>query len=279
MARKDFAQILLDADVDIKREYDRLYNSFYIQKVQNSYGNIGVLKEFCEMAFVNMPFRGTCLNLDDFDEFYNFHFEKVPSNFDIDYLVSFCEYTYNLMLYTNVEVGVMYMSPKQLYMQQVMKVIDTIGYMSTQKNEVTIFVPKSEVAIEVAKIIPDDISYKVIEYNHHSLKGDLAGKKAILLLLADKLEAGKEKLAQKDNTLKANLFFAFNNLDIRHNNCNIESRYYKEYVANMDKKELENWYDETYQLCLIAFLELENIERTKKFNDLKIRMNDETINL
>ena len=37
----------------------------------------------------------------------------------------------------------------------------------------------------------------------------------------------------------------------------------------MDKKEIESWYDETYQLCLIAFLELENIERTKKFNDLK----------
>ena len=275
MGRKDFAQVLLEADVDIKREYDRLYNYFYIQKVQDSYGNIGGLKEFCEMAFINIPFRGTCLNLDDFDEFYDFHFEKVPSNFSMDYLITFCEYTYNLISYANVEMGFMFMSQKQLYLQQIMKVIDIIGYMGTQKNGVTIFVPKSEAAVEVARILPDNLSYKVIEYNHHSLKGDLEGKKSILLLLADKLEGSKDKLGQINNTLKTNVFFAFNNLNIRHNNCDVGSKHYKEYIANMDKQELENWYDETYQLCLLAFLELENVERIKKFNELKNEISGE----
>lgn len=273
MGRKDFAQVLQDADVDIKREYDRLYNSFYIQKTQDSYGNVGTLSDFCGMVFINMPFRGTCLTLDDFDEFYDFHFEKVPSNFSIDYLITFCEYTYNLILYANIETGFMFMSPKQLYIQQVMKVVDIIGYMGTQKNGVTIFAPKSEAAIEVAKILPDNLSYKVIEYNHHSLKGDLEGKKAIILLLADKLEGSKDKLGQTNNTLKTNVFFAFNNLNIRHNNCDIESKHYKEYIANMDKRDLEIWYDETYQLCLLAFLELNNVERTKKFDELKKKIN------
>lgn len=273
MGRKDFAQVLLDADVDIKREYDRLYSSFYIQKNQDSFGNVGTLNDFCGMTFINIPFRGTCLTLDDFDEFYGFHFEKVPSNFDIDYLIIFCEYTYNLILYTNGETGFMFMSPKQLYIQQVMKVIDIIGYMGTQKNGVTVFVPKSEAAIEVSKILPDNLSYKVIEYNHHSLKGDLEGKKTILLLLADKLEGSKEKLGQTNNTLKTNVFFAFNNLNLRHNNCDVESKHYKEYIANMDKQDLETWYDETYQLCLLALLELNNIERTKKFDELKKKIN------
>lgn len=273
MGRKDFAQVLLDADVNIKREYDRLYSSFYIQKNQDSFGNVGTLNDFCGMAFINMPFRGTCLTLDDFDEFYGFHFEKIPSNFDIDYLITFCEYTYNLILYTNVETGFMFMSPKQLYIQQVMKVIDIIGYMGTQKNGVTVFVPKSEAAIEVSKILPDNLSYKVIEYNHHSLKGNLEGKKTILLLLADKLEGSKDKLGQTNNTLKTNIFFAFNNLNLRHNNCDVESKHYKEYIATMDKQDLETWYDETYQLCLLAFLELNNVERTKKFDELKKKIN------
>ena len=44
---------------------------------------------------------------------------------------------------------------------------------------------------------------------------------------------------------------------------------YKETVAKMSKDELENWYDETYQLCLLAFLELDNVERTKKVVELK----------
>ena len=37
----------------------------------------------------------------------------------------------------------------------------------------------------------------------------------------------------------------------------------------MSKDELESWYDETYQLCLLAFLELDNVERTKKVAELK----------
>lgn len=273
MGRKDFAQVLLDADVDIKREYDRLYSSFYMQETHDSYGNIGTLRDLCAINFINIPFRGTCLTLDDFDEFYDFHFERIPSNFSIDYLITFCEYTYNLILYANNETNFMFMSPKQLYIEQVMRVVDNIGYMQTQKNWVTIFVPKSEEAIEVAKILPDNLSYKVIEYNHYSLKGDLEGKKAILLSLSDKLEGSSDKLGQTNNTLKTNIFFAFNNLNLRHNNCDIESKHYKEYVANMDKQDLEIWYDETYQLCLLAFLELNNVERTKKFNELKKKIN------
>ena len=41
----------------------------------------------------------------------------------------------------------------------------------------------------------------------------------------------------------------------------------------MDKQDLETWYDETYQLCLLAFLELNNVERTKKFDELKKKIN------
>jgi len=44
---------------------------------------------------------------------------------------------------------------------------------------------------------------------------------------------------------------------------------YKEIVAKMTQGELEGWYDETYQMCLLAFLELDNVERTKKVAELK----------
>ena len=37
----------------------------------------------------------------------------------------------------------------------------------------------------------------------------------------------------------------------------------------MPIKELESWYDEIYQLSLLAFLELDNIERTKQIEALK----------
>lgn len=61
----------------------------------------------------------------------------------------------------------------------------------------------------------------------------------------------------------------FNNMNIRHNNCTEGDKNYREVVAKMSQDELEKWYDETYQLCLLAFLELDNVERTKKVAQLK----------
>ena len=45
-------------------------------------------------------------------------------------------------------------------------------------------------------------------------------------------------------------------------------RFYRK-KAKMTQDELEGWYDETYQMCLLAFLELDNVERTKKVAQLK----------
>lgn len=272
MERKNLAQILVEANIDIKREYDRLYSSFYLQKNQDMYGNYYSLQELCAANFINIPFRGTCLNLDDFDDFYDIHFEKVPSNFDLNYLILFCEYTYNFALYLNINMTPMHLgmnTPQQVYLQQIAKVIEAIGYMMVQKENITIMIPKSQEAIAVSEIVPSDLSYKVIEYNHHALQGNIEAKKSVILLLADQLESKREALRNINKTLESNIFFLYNSMNIRHNNCDPASKNYKEHTANMSKKELEFWYDEIYQLSLLAFLELDNIERSKQIEILK----------
>ncbi len=272
MERKNLAQILVEANIDIKREYDRLYSSFYLQKNQDMYGNYYSLQELCAANFINIPFRGTCLNLDDFDDFYDIHFEKVPSNFDLNYLILFCEYTYNFALYLNINMTPMHLgmnTPQQVYLQQIAKAIEAIGYMMVQKENITIMIPKSQEAIAVSEIVPSDLSYKVIEYNHHALQGNIEAKKAILLLLANQLEPKRNQLKNVNRLLETNIFFLYNSMNIRHNNCDINSNSYKEYTANMSKKNLEIWYDEIYQLSLLAFLELDNIERINRIEELK----------
>ena len=272
MERRNFAQILEAANIDIKREYDRLYSSFYLQKIQDMYGNCYSLKEHCAMNFINIPFRGTCLSLDDFDDFYDIHFEKVPSNFDLNYLVLFCEYTYNLVLYLHPNMTMMYIginNHKQVYLQQIIKVVEVIGYKIIQKDCLTIMIPKSQEAMAVSEIVPPKLSYKVIEYNHHALQGDIDAKKSIILLLADQLEPKREELRSVNKTLETNIFFLYNSMNVRHNNCDPTSKTFKKHTANMSKKELEFWYDEIYQLSLLAFLELDNIERSKQIEVLK----------
>lgn len=273
MERIPFSQVLKNASIDLRREYDRLYGLFYLQKFDDGFGTIETLRGYCEKWFARLPFRGTCMSLDDFDDYYGYSFERVPVGFDISYLISFCEYSYNLAVYNQdaffgggiVGIG----SPMMFYVQQVLKVIESIGYMANNQDGITDFVPKDQAAIAVAEIVDPGLSYKAIEYNHHSMKGNLERKKAVLLALAEKLEPERSRLKQINSSQESDLFYLLNNLNIRHNNTDPGSKNYSSLVADMDKDKLEEWYDDTYQLCLLSFLELENVERKARVKQLK----------
>lgn len=56
-------------------------------------------------------------------------------------------------------------------------------------------------------------------------------------------------------------------MHIRHNNKSGKSK--KEYVSKMRKDTMEKWYDETYQMLLLAFLLNEQSSRSKKISQLK----------
>lgn len=51
--------------------------------------------------------------------------------------------------------------------------------MQAKQNDLTIFVEKDPAAIAVAEgeFIPESLSYRLISYNHYSMKGNLAEKK------------------------------------------------------------------------------------------------------
>ena len=157
-------------------------------------------------------------------------------------------------------------------LEQIRLVIEAIGYTSASDDGKTIFVEKSPVAIAVSEsdLIPAELSYKVLEYDHYALKGDIEKKKHIILQLAQILEAKSKELQKISSSLKDDLFFLFNNLNLRHNNVDPSNKgKYKRIVSELDKGQLEHWYDETYQMCLLAFMELEQAERKKAFDEFK----------
>ena len=106
------------------------------------------------------------------------------------------------------------------------------------------------------------MAFKVIEYNHYLLKGDLDKKRNILKALADKIEGFRDNL---NKTLFSDFGYLANNLNIRHNN--LEGKNKKEYLVNIDNEELECWYDETYQVMLLCILE--NNYKTSITNKIK----------
>ena len=271
MSRIPFSQVLRNAKLDIRREYDRLYNLFCLQKVYNGRNSGITLKEFCAIYFEHFPFRGTCVNLDDFDEFYGYCFEVEPADFNLDYLVSFCEYSFNLISYARQisrgELSLAACEAIQFYLHQILLVVEAIGYMANTQDNITDFVPKDQAVISVAEIVEPELSYKVIEYNHHSMKGDLERKKTILVTLGLKLESQRDKMEKANEPLKKDIFGLLNNLNLRHNNTDPGS-YYKPYVANLKEEELEQWYDDLYQMLLLAFLELDHLDRKGRIEQL-----------
>ncbi len=268
--RRTFAQVLNSAKVNPKKEYSKLFDLFYGKDERDGKS----LADLISLNFEGFYFRGTCLDLDEFDEEFGFHFVEQPQDFNIDYLVSFCEYIYNFVLHFEDRFFFGQLN-KHFYLQHINKVIDALNYVQSSEDGLTIFVPRDNVALAVSEIkqIPENVSHKILSYHHHSIKGDIEAKKATLIILASQLEPQEKALSQIDNSFKSDLFYAFNNLNIRHNNVDsTDKRYYKKVVAEMDTEELERWYDETYQMCLLAFMRLEQNTRKKKFDEVKSKI-------
>ena len=286
--RRNFAQILQEAKIDPKQEYKKLYGMLFDRTIVVSNSNrVSVYDELSE-CFLSFPFRGTCLSLEEFNELHDFHFEKEPTNFKIDELISLCEYMENLLIaYQYIPLNFRYgygntrpqLINVQFYLQQIGQVIERIGYMQATQNGFTIFVEKSPAAIAVAEsdLVPKELSYRIISYNHYSMKGQLEAKKSALVQLASLLEPKRSSLKKADKTLESDLFYLFNNLNIRHNNVDpADSAKYKPFIVQMKQEELEHWYDETYQMCLLAFLQLEQTERKIEFDRLKTAIEGQT---
>ena len=275
--RRTFADVLKSGHIDIKNEYEKLYGIMFEDNIEDGYDESYSLHDLIAENFSNYSISGTCLTLEEFDQKYGFIFEENPEDFDIDYLVSFCEYIQNLLICFRTDPLNMLGSTTQhvdssRIMEHIEKVMDSIGYMQTYDDAFLIYVEKSPAAIAVSEspIIPENLSYRVFEYNHHSLRGDIDKKKQILIAIAALLEAKRDDLKAANSALCSDVFYAFNNLNLRHNNIDssIPAKY-KLTVANMSNEKLEEWYDEVFQMCLLAILEIENNARKQRFKTLK----------
>ena len=114
-----------------------------------------------------------------------------------------------------------------------------------------------------------EIALDIVHYNHRQLIGEVAKKKAILKTLGDYLEGRKREITDINSALYNTITGALNNLNIRHNNIAPENKsYYHEAVADMPQEELEQHYDNLYQLILLAILEIDNVVRKREMNAL-----------
>ena len=148
-------------------------------------------------------------------------------------------------------------------------VIELINYefIYDKEENVYILIPKNQESIAVAEIVDEKIAYMTLEYNHHSMKGDLHRKKTTLKFMADDIEPQRKVLSSINNTLSNNLFQMFQKF-VRHNNEE------NPYIKSLSKEELESIYDDIYQMWLLAKLEIDNLERKNRVIEILKKANE-----
>ena len=282
--RKSIFDIVAE-NMDMESEANRLVtmSSEECVLVVNTYTDETLFNYIDAYCFKEWEHRGHFVDVDDFLEALRYDDLKEDATHNVDALLTLIELIYNFWELSRKQ----FHDTKKGYklewcgnyyhlkdvMDDVLSQYNHVAYINEDQECVLIIEDKSEVTA-AAEIMPTPaLAVDVVRYNHRTLRGEIELKKKILLAMGAELEAERKKLHTINTTLENDIFFMLNNLNIRHNNKSKGDKNYKEYVAKMRKDRLEKWYDELYQMLLLAFLLMDNIERVEKVKGLKEKIN------
>ena len=153
-----------------------------------------------------------------------------------------------------------------LMVSNIESLADELGYSAVAKECVFIFVKTTPEVQIVAESLEESLAVKVFEYNHHRFRGNLDAKLGVLKYLADNIEPEKRVLEGLNKTWSSNLFQMFHKF-VRHNNDD------NPVISTMSDEETERWYDEIYQMWLLAKLMLDNVQRSTEVKELLGKIN------
>ena len=246
---------------------------------KKSYSIIDFADKF---SFKHWPQRGTSISCSDMQSALGLS-AIANSNFYLskDRLLAYIEYILNILhIVKNTKLPIeLSFTLTDVFDAVEGNVHEVMGWLNydarvfEQQQKVLIF-EKDQAVNAVVEVVDEDLAYSIVQYNHHSTIGNIEKKKSIHYKLGKELEPKRAEIRSINKDLEDDIFFILNNLNIRHNNTALGDKYYKAIVASMSNKELEYWYDELFQMELLAFLELNQITRNKKVKDLKSRIDE-----
>lgn len=262
MKRKNIFEIL-DNMYDIKIEINKIDFLFKeaLLIVQNQLnfqqqkGNVETVIE--DKLFFVWKQRGSCLNCEEMRRKLGINITK----YGLDDIIIRLEYYLNIINLANTKLRYPNCQKTQQFVileDNIKILLDHLNYecLSIPEEEKVLLVPKNAAATSVAEISSKDTALAILMYNHASLKGDLSQKRNLLL----KIYLEYETLLKKGITGFSEYFDKtrglINKLNIKHNN--------KKEIENFDNEQLEEWYDELYQLLLFCVLIKDNKERKDK---------------
>lgn len=269
MTRKNIFELLKN-QYNIVDEINKISNLFYTIIIIDNRDfletNYTIETFFETFILPTWRYRGSYLNCKELKKTL-----KIPSKFSIisteDEIITTLEYYNNLcfLLVTKYDIlnDTTYVIDNDFrLMIENMKILQdylNIEIKIFEKEEQVILIKKDPEAIAVAEISSEETAKAILMYNHASLKGNLEEKRNILAQIAREYETVLDNPIEGYSDFFKQTNGLLNNLHIRHNNKDEDGN--KNLVINLEDSELENWYDETYQLLLFCVLIKDNLER------------------
>ena len=257
MARRNFYDIVTHSEFNLSAEYARLYTLFYDGTDLHC-----SVSDLVENAFECFPpyLVGRTINLSDFDDTYNFCFPRSPFQLSTEVLITFCEYiwNFNVALLSHGARTIDEDDAESInhLQDKIYECMTDLGMMLHQAGNLFVFVEKSPEVVATIELVDAELAGDVLRYHHHSLKGDLTKKRTILKQMADNIESERKKLSAINKTLENQLFQLMNKF-VRHDHSKTP------YIATMQPREIEECYDDIYQMWLLAKLELDHYAERK----------------
>lgn len=263
--------------INISNEVDRIVTMSLSEK--NLYYppyDLTVFDYVDKYCFRDWDYRGHFIDVKDFLDSIEYNsIKKDAKSGDINAFMTLIELTYNFwnLTHNNLSSEGTYGKWQKNYYHLRDVMLDNLekyNHTAYIDDERVLVIEDKPGVTAVAEIVEDDLALDIIRYNHRSLQGEVELKKSILISLGAELEPKRKDLQQLNKQLSEDIFFMLNNINVRHNNRSKKDKgKYKEYVAKMSKTRLEKWYDELYQMMLLAFLLLDNVERASQVKELK----------
>ena len=261
MERKNIFEILNDK-YDVKEEIgkiDFLFNNAALLGYSTNYqqGQCNVEAAVQDILLYNWKQRGSCLSCEEIRKKLGIDLTKSEQN-DI---LTRLEYYLNIINLANLKLKFPSFQKTQQFVmleENIKILLDHMNYecLNIEEEEKLLVIPKNPSATSVAEISTKNTAIAILMYNHASLKGVLNQKQNLLL----KIYLEYEKLLQKGIDGFSEYFDKtrglVNKLNIKHNN--------EKEIENLDNKQLEEWYDELYQLLLFCVLIKDNVKRKNK---------------
>lgn len=258
-----------DLDVEIRRIDALFVTTFYYEDVTPRrrmwYSPEDLVDKWCIFGWKQRKNCITCNDMRSTLKIPDFHY---VDHYTEDDILIYLEYVENILFlceeWRNRHLEIQVMDEYGMLMQNIEAVLNTLNLevICFKENQQVFLKEKNSSVNMVLETLEDDMAVEVVRYKHHTLKGNLPEKRKILAYLGLQFEKMRKSLKGMQCNVESDTGFLLNTF-IRHNNDD------KEFILKLSDEELEDWYDKTYELVLICFMQNRYLDLKKDISVLK----------